>query len=91
MAESLYKACEESKAWVLREMRHSGAQRNMLPWMFDELAEMDELFGANPWPYGLEPNRHLLEAFLHYLAEQGFIADTVPIEDLFAPIVSWSE
>ena len=91
MAESLYKACEESKAWVLKEMRHSGAQRFMLPWMFDELAEMDELFGGNPWPYGLEANRHLLEAFVQYLAEQRFIEQTVPIEDLFAPIVSWSE
>lgn len=91
VAESLYKACEESKAWVLGEMQHSGAQRYMLPWLFDEMADMFELFDGNPWPYGLEANRHSLEAFESYLVEQGFIEKAAPIEDLFAPIVSWSE
>ncbi len=91
VAESLYKACEDSKAWVLREMQHSGAQRYMLPWLFDEMADMFELFDGKPWPYGLEANRHSLEAFMGYLVEQGFIETAAPIEDLFAPIVSWSE
>lgn len=91
VAESLYKACEDSKAWVLREMQHSGAQRFMLPWLFDEMADMFELFDGNPWPYGLEANRHTLEAFMQYLVEQRFIETAVPIDEMFAPIVSWSE
>ena len=91
VAESLYKACAEAKAWALRQMRFSGAQRSMLPWLYDEIAEMDALFGAEPWPYGLESNRHTLEAFVRYLADQRFLERPVPIDDLFAPIVSWSE
>jgi 4,5-dihydroxyphthalate decarboxylase len=89
--ESLYKACEESKRWMLKQMRFSGAQRFMFPWLHDEIAEMDELMGPNPWPYGLEANRKILEAFNGYLLEQGFIERTKPIDELFTPIVNWVE
>lgn len=89
--ESIYKACEESKRWMLRQMRFSGAQRLMLPWMFDEIAEMDALMGPNPWPYGVPANRKILEAFLQYLVDQAFIEKAPPVEDMFAPIIAWTE
>jgi 4,5-dihydroxyphthalate decarboxylase len=89
--ESLFKACQESKAWTLQQMRFSGAQRNMLPWLFDEIAEMDELMGPNPWPYGLLANKKILQAFQGYLVEQHFLKAAVPVEQLFTPIVEWSE
>ncbi len=91
IAESLYKACRESKAWALKQMRFSGAQRSMLPWLFDEIAEMDELMGPDPWPYGLEVNRKMLEAFQGYLVDQRFLEAAKPIDELFAPIVDWTE
>ena len=91
VAESLYKACEEAKRWALRQMRFSGAQRTMLPWLYEEIAEMDALMGDNPWPYGVEANRKILTAFMGYLEEQHFIEKAAPIEDMFAPIVNWSE
>jgi 4,5-dihydroxyphthalate decarboxylase len=89
--ESLFKACQKSKAWAIEQMRFSGAQRSMLPWVFDEIAEMDGLMGPNPWPYGLEANRKILQSFQNYLVEQHFLASAKPIEELFAPIVEWSE
>ncbi len=91
VAENLYKACEQSKAWALKQMRFSGAQRLMLPWLYDEIAEMDAVLGPDPWPYGLEANRATLEAFNQYLVEQHFLERPLPIEELFAPIVAWSE
>ena len=91
MAESLYKACEASKAWAMQQMKYSGAQRLMLPWLFNEIAEMEELMGKNAWAYGLEANRPILEAFMQYLVDQHFLEGPAPIDDLFAPIVSWSE
>jgi 4,5-dihydroxyphthalate decarboxylase len=89
--ESLFKACQESKAWALKQMRFSGAQRSMLPWLYEEIAEMDALMGKNPWPYGLEANRKMLEAFQGYLVDQHFLAKAKPIEELFTPIVEWAE
>jgi 4,5-dihydroxyphthalate decarboxylase len=91
MAESLYKACEASKAWAMQQMKYSGAQRLMLPWLFNEIAEMEELMGKNAWAYGLEANRPILEAFMQYLVDQHFLEGPAPIDDLFAPIISWSE
>jgi 4,5-dihydroxyphthalate decarboxylase len=91
IAESLYKACQQSKASALKNMRFSGAQRSMLPWLFEEIAEMDELMGRNPWPYGLEANRRMLEAFQGYLVEQRFLKAAKPVDELFTPIVDWTE
>jgi len=91
MAESLYKACEASKTWAIKQMKYSGAQRLMLPWLFDEIAEMEELMGKNAWAYGVEANRPILTAFMQYLVDQHFLEKAAPIDDLFTPIVAWSE
>ena len=91
VAESLFKACEQSKRWMLEQMRFSGAQRFMFPWLHDEIAEMDALMGPNPWPYGLEANRAILDAFNGFLVNQHFIAEPRPIDELFAPIINWTE
>ncbi len=80
IAASLCKAFEAAKAWALDEMRFSGAQRYMLPWLFADLDEVDELFGGDPWPYGVEANRPTLEAYVRYMVDQKFIAETMPIE-----------
>jgi 4,5-dihydroxyphthalate decarboxylase len=90
-AESLFKACRQAKAWALDQMAYSGAQKIMLPWLYDELAEMKALMGSDPWPYGLRENRAALEAFMGYLVEQHFLDAPRPIDDLFAPIVAWTE
>jgi len=89
--ESLFKACQEAKKWAVRQMRFSGAQRCMLPWLYDEIAEMDALMGDDPWPYGIEANRAILGAFMQYLVDQQFLESALPIEEFFTPIVAWTE
>jgi 4,5-dihydroxyphthalate decarboxylase len=85
---SLYKALVASKELALRDMRFSGAMRYMLPWLYDEIEEVDELFGGDPMPYGLEPNRMTLETFARYLAAQGFVDGQITVDEFFVPIVS---
>ena len=41
--------------------------------------------GDDPWPYGVEPNRKTLEAFLRYHHEQGFSRRRFAPEEIFAP------
>jgi 4,5-dihydroxyphthalate decarboxylase len=55
----------------------------MLPWMKAHVEELVREFGDDPWPYGVEPNRRTLEAFITYLCEQDMIARPIPVEDLF--------
>ena len=91
IAESLFKACEKAKSWALDQIRFSGAQRIMLPWLHDEIEEMQALMGTNTWAYGVEPNRVTLETFMRYLVDQHYLAKEEPIDSYFTPIISWSE
>ena len=87
IASSLYKAVVASKELALREMRFSGAMRFMLPWLYDEIDEIDRIFGGDPWPYGLEPNRTVLTTFANYLQDQGLVRGRINIDEMFVPVV----
>ncbi len=86
VAASLFKAFEAAKAIAHKKMRELGTLRYMLPWMASEIEEVDQIFGGDPWPYGIEPNRPTLEALVQYLADQALIEKPVPIESLFVPV-----
>ena len=85
VATSLYDAFCAAKDTAREKMRFSGTLRYMLPWLPDDVEEIDTLFGGDCWPYGVEPNRPTLEALVTYMAEQGLIAEPIPIEKLFVP------
>ena len=85
VASSLYDAMCESKKTALSRMRYAGATRYMLPWLSADIEELDEVFGSDPWAYGVEANRPTLEALITYLAEQGLIERPIPIEEIFVP------
>lgn len=86
LLESMFKAFESSKQWCLEQMRFSGTSRYTIPWLQADLEEVDEVFGGDPFPYGLEANRVAIEAFIGYLVDQGFLPDRVAAEDLFPPL-----
>ena len=91
IAESLFKACEEAKTWASQQMRFSGAQRFMLPWLHDEIEEMLSLMGKKAWAYGVESNEVTLNTFMQFLIDQHFVKEALPLSEMFAPIISWSE
>jgi 4,5-dihydroxyphthalate decarboxylase len=86
VATSLFNALNESKNLALRRMKFAGTNRYMLPFMPSDLEDIDQMFGGDPWPYGVEANRKPLEALVSYLYEQGMIARRIPLEELFAPV-----
>lgn len=88
VAESLFKAFSEAKAWCLEQMRFTGTIRYTLPWLFHDIDEIDEVFGGDPWPYGLDRNLHALESFASYLDEQGFLSGPIDVAQHFATIVA---
>jgi 4,5-dihydroxyphthalate decarboxylase len=83
VAKSLYKAFDAAKNLALTKMKYTGALRYMLPWLPDDLDEIEQVFGGDPWPYGIEPNRPTLEALVRYLHDQGLIAAPIPLDKLF--------
>ena len=86
IATSLYKAFNQAKDLAWKKMRAVQTLRYMLPWLPDDLDEIDDIFGGDCWPYGIEPNRPSLEAMVRFMVDQGLIAKSIPIEDLFVPI-----
>ena len=56
-----------------------------LPLMRAYLDETAEIFGNDPWPYGLEANRAELDTFLGYAVEQGMTERRLAPEELFEP------
>lgn len=83
VAQSLYDAFVKAKRLALEKMYYIGALRYMLPWMTADLDEIDEVFGGDPWPYGLDENRPTLEALNQYMEDQYLIERKVDIDDLF--------
>jgi hypothetical protein len=64
VAQSLYDALCDSKDRALALMKERGALRYMLPWLPADMDEIDDVFGGDPWPYGVEANRPTLEALV---------------------------
>jgi 4,5-dihydroxyphthalate decarboxylase len=86
IAKSLYDAFCKSKEIALSKMFNLRALRYMTPFLMRDIDEIHDLFGGDPWPYGVEPNRPTLEAFITYLVDQSLIAAPVPVDDLFVAV-----
>ena len=91
IATSLFNAFCEAKNRAREQMRYLGTLRYMLPWMAAEIEEIDQVFGGDPWPYGVEANRPTLEALVTYLTDQHLIASPVKVDDLFVPTYGETE
>jgi 4,5-dihydroxyphthalate decarboxylase len=55
------------------------------PWLGHELAEIDELFRGDAFPYGVEENRAVLTAMAQYAHEQHMTDRLVDVLELFPP------
>ena len=87
VAASLYKTFVRAKIQGMRHMEfhYGGGLFCSLPWLWSHLEETRQQFGADPFTYGVEENRSVLEAFLRYSFRQGMITQQLAVEDLFAP------
>jgi 4,5-dihydroxyphthalate decarboxylase len=88
IAMNLFRAFEEAKANSLRRLSSIVNSPIALPWSSDAYQCAQELFGDDLWPYGIEPNRRTLDAFLQYCREQGVIERAVSLEEVFPREVS---
>ncbi len=84
VAQSLYKAFVESQRLVYEDFKETGVLKAMLPWLTAHVEELKRAMGHDWWPYGFEPNRHVIETFLRYHHEQGLSKRRLRPEDLFA-------
>lgn len=83
VAKTLMKAFTEAKDRSLERAIEITACRMPFAWCYDAAEKAKKLFGDDFYPYGLEPNRTTLEAFLLYGFEQGLFHRHMEPEELF--------
>ena len=81
LPEQLFRLFSESKRWAQRWRRAIPSLVEAWPNYY--LDEERKIFETDPWAYGLEANRHVLEKFLAYCYAQGISARPIPAEELF--------
>jgi 4,5-dihydroxyphthalate decarboxylase len=85
IAVSLMKAFQQAKEIAYSRLVDLNAYKISLIWMRDVVREQQSVVGPDPWAYGFEKNRHVLEAIAGYLFEQGLIKKPLDLEQAFAP------
>jgi 4,5-dihydroxyphthalate decarboxylase len=87
VARNLFTAFEEAKRRSVRRLMDVTASHFAQPWHDVTTRAMGKLLfeGKEYWPYGIEPNRITLEAFLRWCYEQGVTAKHLRPEQIYAP------
>ena len=85
IARNLYSAFNESKRRSVERLLDPAVSRYPLPWLPTYARAMRDLFGGDPYPFGIEENRPTLETFLQYAYEQGIAHRHAKPEEIFPP------
>jgi 4,5-dihydroxyphthalate decarboxylase len=88
IANHLVKAFTQAKDASIARLDDITCSHFPLPWMSQRAAQAREMFGDDPWPYGVAPNRVTLDAFLRFAFEQGVCHRAMQADELFPPEVS---
>ena len=83
--QTLANAFTAAKRLAEADLRDTTTLPITLPFLGQHVEETIELMGEDYWPYGVEPNRATLEAFLRYSQHQGLIETVPAVDDLFPP------
>jgi 4,5-dihydroxyphthalate decarboxylase len=85
IARSLFKAFQRAKEEAYARLKDPSPYKISLAWFRGPVEEQEQILGDDPWPYGVEKNRHVVETLSTYLYEQGLAEKKLKMEDLFAP------
>lgn len=80
---SLFAAFATAKNLLLRDLRDIDVSRTSFAWAALYAESELNVLGHDAWPYGLAPNRHVLETFARYCFTQGLTARLIDVEEIF--------
>ncbi len=86
-AVNLYQAFCEAKDNALRRLEMEEPPTVSLPGIFEFSQAIRALMGRDYWPYGIEPNRKVIDALCDYTFEQGLVPQRAQVDELFAPTI----
>jgi 4,5-dihydroxyphthalate decarboxylase len=79
----LFRLYVDAKHWAQRWRRATPSL--VEAWPNQYLSDEQQIFQTDPWAYGLEANRHVLEKFFAYCHAQGISGRSIAIEEIFHP------
>jgi 4,5-dihydroxyphthalate decarboxylase len=82
---AVFKAFEQAKTAALARLVDTSATKVTLPFVEEQLRAARQLMGPDFWSYGVAPNRHVLQSFLHHHHKQGLSQRPLEVEELFHP------
>jgi 4,5-dihydroxyphthalate decarboxylase len=82
---AVLKAFEKAKTIALERLADTSSTKVTLPFVEEQLHGARKLMGDDFWSYGVDGNRHVLEAFLRHHHKQGLSPRLVTVEELFHP------
>ena len=85
IAQSLFKAFQESQRRTYEDLTQTAAMKAMVPWLTHDIEEAQREMGDDYWSYGYENNMHVFDRFLRYHHACGLSPKLLKPEDLFAP------
>lgn len=83
VARNLYNAFNESKRRSVERLLDPAVSRYPLAWLPTYGRRMRDMFGGDPFPFGIEENRATFEQMLLYTHQQGIAHKHVKPEDIF--------
>jgi 4,5-dihydroxyphthalate decarboxylase len=83
VAANMMTAFGAAKDAAVERVREITTSRLPLPWGAAIAEEMTQRFGGDLWPYGVEANRHTLDAFCRFAHSQFLTPSLLTLEDLF--------
>lgn len=83
VANNLMAAFEQAKNNSLQRACDVTASYMPIPWLPTSIESLSDTFEDDLWPYGIEPNRHTIQAFLDFGFEQGLLQKQMTPEELF--------
>ena len=85
IARSLFKAFQRAKEEAYARLVDLSPYKISLAWFRGPVEEQRQILGDDPWPYGFEKNRLVVETLMSYLYEQGLAEKKLTYNELFAP------
>jgi 4,5-dihydroxyphthalate decarboxylase len=83
VARNLYNAFLESKQRSVERLLDPAVSRYPLPWLAAYGRRMSDLFGGDPFPYGVDANRSTVDQLLRYAELQGIAHRLVTADEVF--------
>ena len=77
---SVCEAFEEAKMLGMAATPSDSPERTVVG---GSASETEGLLGGDPWPYGIAPNRHVVESLLEDVVDQGLVDRRMTVEELF--------